>query len=97
MNEFSLRQVNIMQSLCDELINLRIDPIKFVSNQWDLIDLVRSDSPIFWNEYQNIVNEIEIILSIALDTSGQITEEDWLKIKKIGLNLQIELKKLTVE
>ena len=82
MNEFSLRQVNIMQSLCDELINLRIDPIKFVSNQWDLIDLVRSDSPIFWNEYQNIVNEIEIILSIALDTSGQITEEDWLKIKK---------------
>ena len=86
-----------MQSLCDELINLRIDPIKFVSNQWDLIDLVRSDSPIFWNEYQNIVNEIEIILSIALDTSGQITEEDWLKIKKIGLNLQIELKKLTVE
>ncbi len=84
MDEFYSRQINIMRKLCEELIARRADPVGFVSNQWTLINLVRSNNPLFWDEYQNVVNEIEIIVAISLDGKGSLEEDEWLKIENIG-------------
>ena len=96
MNDYSLRQINMMQQLCDDLVAQRTDPVKFVSNQWALIDLVRSDNPSFWSEYQSVVNEIETVVAIALDAKGTLGADEWVELEKIGRRMQKLLKDLLV-
>lgn len=96
MNDYSLRQINMMQKLCDDLVARRTDPVKFVSNQWALIDLVRSDNPSFWSEYQSVVNEIETVVAIALDGKGNLGVNEWSEIEKIVRRMQKVLKEILV-
>lgn len=84
----------MMQKLCDDLVAQRVDPVKFVSDQWLLIDLVRSDNPSFWNEYQGVVNQIETVVAIALDAKGKLGSEEWAEIKNIGIKMQKLLKEI---
>ncbi len=88
MNEYSLRQINMMQKLCDDLVAQHADPSKFVTNQWALIDLVQADDPSFWSQYQSVVNEIETVVAIALDAKGKIGPEEWVEIKRIAMRMQ---------
>lgn len=92
MDDYSMRQINMMQKLCDDLVAQRTDPVKFVSNQWALIDLVRANNPSFWNEYQSVVNEIETVIAIALDAKNKLEAEEWAEIKRRAMRMQTLLK-----
>ncbi|HEX7672535.1 MAG TPA: hypothetical protein VF412_00120 [Bdellovibrio sp.] len=82
MDDFTARQIDRMKSLCEMAILRKVDPSKFVRDQWALIDMVKATNESLWEEYRSIVNQVEITIAIALDEKGQLEESDLLSIEQ---------------
>lgn len=83
MDDFTTRQIDRMKSLCDMAILRKIEPVKFVRDQWALIDMVKATNEDLWEEYRSIINQVEITLAIALDEKGQLDESDLVSIEQV--------------
>ncbi len=68
-----------MADLCNRLLDGSIDPANFVSKQWTLIDLVKENSPPFWQQYLTLVNQVELQVAICMDSGRKFELTDDLK------------------
>lgn len=73
----------MMSNLCDLALLREIDPKKFVTEQWALINLVAKQNVDRWENYRSIINQVEIIVAVAMDEKGAVEDSDLSAIEKV--------------